>query len=57
MEEKRIRDLVEHLRELQKKNETLKTRTIQLELENGRLRNDLERITGIRCFSVVKRAF
>jgi cell division protein FtsB len=53
VEEKRIRDLVEHLRELQKKNETLKTRTIQLELENGRLRNDLERITGIGRFSVV----
>lgn len=34
------------MRELQNKNESLKTRTIQLELENGRLKNDLGRIMG-----------
>ncbi|XP_044268560.1 centromere protein F-like [Tribolium madens] len=45
-DDKKVRDLVEHLRELQRKNEALKTRTIQLEMENGRMKNDLDRIVG-----------
>nr|XP_015836117.1 PREDICTED: uncharacterized protein LOC657573 isoform X2 [Tribolium castaneum] len=45
-DDKKVRDLVEHLRELQRKNEALKTRTIQLELEHGRMKNDLDRLVG-----------
>lgn len=38
------------MRALGRRNESLQTRIIQLELDNGRLRNDLERIMGVYMY-------